>query len=54
MMNCFKITQWISQSQDVALSSTQKMSLYLHIKMCRKCRNYHQNIHFLRELMKKM
>lgn len=54
MFSCLKMTQFISQSQDGALSRKQKMSLYLHIKMCRKCRNYHQNIHFLRELMKKM
>lgn len=52
MMNCQQATRLISESQDHALSLSEKMSLKMHVLMCAGCKNFSLQIPFLSQAMK--
>lgn len=52
MMNCKQATQLISESQDRALSWSEKLTLKMHVMMCAGCKNFSLQIPFLSQAMK--
>jgi hypothetical protein len=52
MLNCRKVTQLISESQDRDLQLRERLALRWHLSMCGACSNFNQQIPFLRELMR--
>lgn len=52
MMNCQQATRLISESQDRALSLSEKMALKVHVMMCAGCKNFSLQIPFLSQAMK--
>lgn len=52
MMNCKQATRLISESQDRALSLSEKMALKMHVLMCTGCKNFSLQIPFLSQAMK--
>jgi len=52
MMNCKQATRLISESQDRALSLSEKMALKMHVMMCAGCKNFSLQIPFLSQAMK--
>lgn len=52
MMNCVKATRLISESQERALSLTEKISLKMHVMMCSGCKNFSLQVPFLSQVMK--
>lgn len=52
MMNCKQATRLISESQDRALSFSEKMALKMHVMMCAGCKNFSLQIPFLSQAMK--
>lgn len=52
MMNCKQATRLISESQDRALSLSEKMVLKMHVLMCAGCKNFSLQIPFLSQAMK--
>ena len=52
MMNCQQATRLISESQDRALSLSEKMALKMHVLMCAGCKNFSLQIPFLSQAMK--
>lgn len=52
MMNCKQATRLISESQDRALSLSEKMALKMHVLMCAGCKNFSLQIPFLSQAMK--
>ena len=49
MMNCRKATELLSQAQEHPLSWRQKMPLKLHLALCSACKNFSQQMLFLRQ-----
>ncbi|GAB4216760.1 MAG: hypothetical protein Fur007_17420 [Rhodoferax sp.] len=52
MMNCQQATRLISESQDRALSLSEKVALKVHLMMCSGCKNFSLQIPFLSQAMK--
>lgn len=52
MMNCWQATKLISESQERALSVTEKLQLKVHVMMCSGCNNFRLQVPFLRKAMK--
>ena len=52
MMNCEKATRLISESQERALSLTEKINLKMHVMMCSGCKNFSLQVPFLSKAMK--
>lgn len=48
MLNCRNATKLMSESQDRALTITERMSLKLHIMMCSGCRNFREQMDAIR------
>lgn len=51
-MNCEQATRLISESQERALSLSEKMSLKMHVMMCSGCKNFSLQVPFLSKAMK--
>ena len=51
-MHCRKATELLSQAQDRPLSPPEKIALYLHLGMCRHCRNFSRQMNVLRQAAK--
>ena len=49
MLTCKEVTQLLSQSQDRKLGLGERISLEMHLAMCRGCTNFKAQINFLRE-----
>lgn len=47
MMSCKQMTHLISQGLDRELSRRERMTLSLHLMMCRGCTNFRDNMQFL-------
>lgn len=47
-MHCRKASELLSQAQDRDLSGTERLALYLHLGMCRHCRNFSRQMKILR------
>lgn len=52
MLNCKATTRLVSEAQERHLSMGEKMSLKFHLMMCSGCRNFSQQIPFLRQVMR--
>lgn len=52
MLNCQSTTKLVSQAQERRLSLREKMGLNVHLMMCSGCRNFSQQIPFLRQAMR--
>lgn len=52
MMSCQQATRLISESQDRALSMSEKLSLKMHVMMCVGCKNFSLQVPFLSKAMK--
>ena len=50
-MNCHEATRTMSDAQEHKLALGQKVSLQLHLAICSKCRQFEQQVVFLRESM---
>lgn len=49
MLNCKEVTHLLSQAQDRQLSLAERLSLRLHLAICRGCSNFSGQIDFLRQ-----
>jgi predicted anti-sigma-YlaC factor YlaD len=52
MMNCQQTTRLISESQERALSLPEKVSLNMHLMMCKGCKNFSLQVPFLSQTMR--
>ena len=51
MLNCKETTRLISQSLDTTLPMTTRLSLRLHLAMCKFCSRYDKQLHFIQNIM---
>lgn len=54
MLSCKEATQLMSQKMDGKLSAMNRLSLGFHLLMCKGCRNFDEQIHFLRKAAKRI
>ncbi len=52
MLNCKETTRLQSDEMEHPLPVLQRFALWLHLAMCRGCRNFGQHIKFLRRIGK--
>ena len=52
MLNCEQVTRLISESQERSLSLSERLSLKMHVMMWSGCRNFSQQVPFIREAMR--
>lgn len=45
---CRETSELISQAQDRALTVREKLALYVHLPLCNGCRNFRQQMAFIR------
>lgn len=50
MMSCKQMTYLISQQLDRKLNTSERIELRLHTMMCTDCRNFDDNVAFLRKV----
>lgn len=50
MLSCREATRLLSAAQEHRLPLGRRLSLRLHLMMCRACRNFGQHLHVLRGL----
>lgn len=48
MLNCKEATRVMSEAQDRQLTIGEKLQLEMHLAMCRGCRNFREQMDFLR------
>ncbi|BAO29017.1 anti-sigma factor family protein [Sulfuritalea hydrogenivorans] len=48
MLNCKESTHLISEAEDRSLKVKEKLALEMHILLCKGCRNYRDQMAFLR------
>jgi len=48
MLNCKEATRLMSEAQDRQLGMGEKLQLEMHLAMCRGCRNFREQMDFLR------
>lgn len=53
MLTCKEITHLLSESQDRKLSISEKVQTEMHLAMCKGCRNFKEQMQFLRKACKK-
>lgn len=52
MLNCKSVTRLVSEAQERPLNAREAIGLKVHLMMCSGCRNYSQQIAFLRQAMR--
>ncbi len=52
MLNCRETSKLASESMDRSLPLGTRISMRLHLMMCRFCRRYFHQIRFIREALK--
>ncbi len=52
MLNCKQASELMSQAMDAKLPMGKRLSLRLHVLMCRGCNNFSHQISFLRKAAK--
>ena len=45
---CRETSELLSQAQDRALTTREKLVLYVHLPLCNGCRNFREQVGFLR------
>lgn len=48
MLSCKEATRIMSEAQDRQLSVGERLQLEMHLAMCRGCRNFREQMDFLR------
>jgi predicted anti-sigma-YlaC factor YlaD len=49
MLSCKEVSHLLSESQDRKLNLSEKMHLEMHLAICRGCRNFKEQMNFLRQ-----
>lgn len=49
LLSCKKATRLLSESLDRPLAQTERWQLKMHLTICQGCRNYRQQMNFLRQ-----
>lgn len=49
MLSCKEVSHLLSEAQDRKLNLSEKMHLEMHLAICRGCRNFKEQMNFLRE-----
>lgn len=52
MKSCAEVTKLLSESQDRTMSFAEAFAARTHLMMCRGCRNYQQQLDFLRKAVR--
>lgn len=52
MLNCRDMAQLLSYSMDRSLAWHTRFGIALHLRMCRLCQTYKEQLHLLRDLLK--
>lgn len=47
MLNCKQNTELLSQALERPITLGEKISMRLHLLMCRGCRNFDKQLHFI-------
>ena len=50
--SCRRVSELLSQAQDRELSARERMALYVHLPLCRGCRNFRAQLAFMRRAMR--
>lgn len=50
--SCKEVSELVSQAQDRPLTLAEKFGLYVHLPLCRGCRNFTRQVAFLRTLIR--
>lgn len=53
MLSCKEVTHLVSEAQDRPLTLSEKVQLEMHLAMCKGCRNFKEQILFLKAACKK-
>ena len=53
MLSCKEITHLLSESQDRKLNLSEKFHLQMHLAMCKGCKNFKNQMNFLRAACKR-
>jgi hypothetical protein len=53
MLNCYRATELISAAQDRPLTMQERISLFLHLRICTGCKNFNNHMKILRISAKK-
>jgi hypothetical protein len=54
MMNCQEIAQLVSEMKDHPVTRRQRLSVWLHLTMCRMCATYRKQLDFISRLSRGM
>lgn len=54
MLTCKDATQLMSQKMDGKLSVTNRLSLRFHLLLCQGCRNFNEQLRFIRKAVKQI
>jgi hypothetical protein len=49
---CREASELLSQAQDRALSVREKFTLYIHLPLCDGCRNFREQLTFMRRAVR--
>lgn len=49
MLSCKEVSHLLSESQDRKLNLSEKMQLEMHLAICGGCRNFKEQMNFLRQ-----
>ncbi len=52
MLNCKQTSELLSQGQDRPLTTFESMRLRLHLLLCAGCRNFNQQLEFMRAALR--
>lgn len=53
MLSCKEASHLISEAQDRKLNLPEKMQLEMHLAICKGCKNFREQMNFLREACKR-
>ena len=53
MRTCKEVSELLSQSQERALGPAERLSVRLHLLVCRGCSNFRAQLAFMREAMRR-
>ncbi|RFC36515.1 MAG: putative zinc-finger [Candidatus Nitrotoga sp. LAW] len=54
MLNCKQNTELLSQALDRPITFREKLTMCLHLMMCRGCRNFEKQLAFIRKASREL
>ncbi len=54
MLNCKQNTELLSQALDRPITFREKLTMRLHLMMCRDCRNFEKQLAFIRKASREL